>query len=351
MNHTNHETEPLEIEVTNMHQDNRTDNLDPLSQDQHYVNNHSSNQTAIINPDYEANSRNTITTMTNVDHENITRNTTLATEITKDMTKEEESMTSEQPQPHQEEEPLEEKQTGSNTNNQYLHPNHYNHFTQTTIDTEHDKIAIHLNHLNVSYNKPRYVYCAAELTLLKVDLQSQLFDAEIILKFYWQQPELTLFLSKQNNKHRIWILYDDGRSIPIDMDDPFSDDLGGQIIQEKFSFDFNTNTVCMKLHLRDKFREIMQLQRFPVDRQFLNILLKGRKNVVQEGMSDIIYTHVFSLIVDQILWYTKLFQSSIPLKYIFVLFFLLKVIGFGLLLPQNGFQRNIKAIIYKFKQD
>eukprot|EP01084_Bolivina_argentea_P167050 289991_1 len=168
-------------------------------------------------------------------------------------------------------------------NNKIPKSNHIKQQTTVELDTDDTEKVIKLSHLNVSYDKPRHVYCAAELTLLCVNLQTQLFDAEIELKFYWQQPEIGKFLSKPKNKDCTWSLKDDECSIPVDIDDPFDGDLALEWIEKEFSYDFKTSTVCMLLHLKDQFAERMELNRFPVDRQFLNILLCGRKNEIDEG--------------------------------------------------------------------
>eukprot|EP01084_Bolivina_argentea_P304169 525249_1 len=139
----------------------------------------------------------------------------------------------------------------------------------------HDgNVFVHLNDLKVSYDKPRDVYCASELILLNIDLQSQIFDAEITLKFYWQQPELKKVLSEIKD----FVIHDDGYSIPLDIDDPFDSDLSLEWIEKKYSFNHETNTVELLLHLKDQFTEKMELERFPVYRQFLNILLIRRNN-------------------------------------------------------------------------
>lgn len=291
------ETEPLEIEVTNMDLD--TDAEHTLEHDQEYINNHYAQQTRIIHPDYDSNGRNITRDSTFVTH---TRNDTEPTEMKEEeiddfieriemieATEEKEEHKDMRNKYNNDLIPNKTKQQKAvsfqigSEDHHHDHPNH--HSKQSTMNTNFDDkpLLIRLSNLRVNYDKPRYVYCAAELTLLKVDLQSQLFDAEITLKFYWQQPELARFLSKPKYKHRVWSIYDDQRSIPVDIDKPFDGSLALDWIEKKFSFDFSNNTVCMSLHLNDQFAERMALQRFPVDRQFLNILLMGRRNTINQG--------------------------------------------------------------------
>lgn len=132
---------------------------------------------------------------------------------------------------------------------------------------------------NEWYSKnEREVVLVAELTLLDVDLQKQLFESEILFLIYWQQPELK---PKNSDISYIpedvaWEIYDDGRSIPVDLDDLFEGDLSFEWIEKEYEYDDDTQTVCMLLRLRVTCGERMELQRFPIDRQFLNILLKSR---------------------------------------------------------------------------
>ena len=131
------------------------------------------------------------------------------------------------------------------------------------------------------YNNKRQVYCASKLTLLSVDLVNQTFEAEVELHVFWLQPQLSSYISENDGAGQqiSWTLYDDGKSIPIDLDDPFEGDLNLEWIEKEFHYHFDTGCVEMLLHLKDKFGERMELARFPVDRQFLNVLLMGRHKI------------------------------------------------------------------------
>ena len=154
-------------------------------------------------------------------------------------------------------------------------------------DNKHHR-TIHLSTLLGSeyyQNQVRKVFCAAELTLLSVDVVTQTFDSEVKLHVFWQQTGFSKKTAKFLSADALWSVHDDGASIPLDLDDLFEGDLDTQWIQKEFYFhppnsDQNESqtvgVIEMLLHVKSKFAERMELKRFPADRQFLNILLKGR---------------------------------------------------------------------------
>ena len=147
------------------------------------------------------------------------------------------------------------------------------------IDLSSDTLQIRLKDLkkNFKYTK-REVYCIVEAILLKVDIGSQTFDTEMKFEFYWQQPDKQLWdlLDKPENRNRSFEIFDDQESIPIDLDDPFAGDLALDVIEKEYTFDREHKVVSLLYRITNTFTERMELQRFPCDRQFLNVLLKGR---------------------------------------------------------------------------
>jgi len=144
------------------------------------------------------------------------------------------------------------------------------------IDLSDGTLQIRLKDIPRFTYKKRDVYTLIEATLIKVNIGEQTFDCEIKFEFYWQQPELRKILNKKENQNRQFTIYDDQESIPIDLDDPFAGDMGLEVIEQEYRWDKRHNVVCLLLSVTDTFSERMELERFPCDRQFLNILLKGR---------------------------------------------------------------------------
>ena len=112
------------------------------------------------------------------------------------------------------------------------------------------------------------VWVSVSLCLEKILLVEQQFRVTGWLNFYWLDP---LLPSKQSVEPGFSIM-DDGENIPINLNALFDNASEYEIVGEPtYRYNENTSAVSLSIRFKALLLEILELEKFPFDRQFLTI--------------------------------------------------------------------------------
>eukprot|EP01083_Nonionella_stella_P063989 166364_1 len=127
-------------------------------------------------------------------------------------------------------------------------------------------------------NKPTDVYSWFEITLQNIDVPSQTFTASIEVHLFWQDYNLPNLVPNYTDTD--FVIHDD--YVPLKMSEIFENkkDIGNT--DPQFTYFDKTGTVYMMFVVQCTFVERMELQRFPFDRQFMNMSFNAHIKPVME---------------------------------------------------------------------
>eukprot|EP01084_Bolivina_argentea_P318433 552228_1 len=116
--------------------------------------------------------------------------------------------------------------------------------------------------------KPTDVYSWFEITLQEINLPAQTFKAVIEVHLFWQDYNLPNMIAEEEFDD--FDLHDD--YVPVKMSEIFENKVDcGVTGDPTFQYYKDTGTIYMMFVVDCTFVERMELQRFPLDRQFLNM--------------------------------------------------------------------------------
>lgn len=130
-------------------------------------------------------------------------------------------------------------------------------------------------------NEPCDVYSWFEITLTDVDLINQTFETSIEIHVFWQDFSFpNIFPDYQNGAPFVI----DESCLPIKMSEIFENQIFCMVtVAPIFEFIEETSTIYMFFVVQCTFVERMELQRFPLDRQFLGMEFNAYHGVSPTG--------------------------------------------------------------------
>ena len=126
------------------------------------------------------------------------------------------------------------------------------------------------------------VYSWFEVTLQKIDVPNQTFDASIEIHLFWKDKNLPNEFP--NYQTEDFIIHND--YVPIKMNEIFENKTQSIItVQPQFRY-FEKGIIYMFFVVECRFAERMELHRFPLDRQFLNIQFNALRHPLTNDQGD-----------------------------------------------------------------
>ena len=116
-------------------------------------------------------------------------------------------------------------------------------------------------------DKPRDVYPWFEITVQSIDVTKQIWNASVEIHLFWQDMSLPAVHPKFEE---IDFILDDN-DVPVKLTEVFENKVTEGIESLEYKYFPETSTIYMVLVVQVKFVERMELQRFPLDRQFLGM--------------------------------------------------------------------------------
>eukprot|EP01084_Bolivina_argentea_P088523 159826_1 len=129
-------------------------------------------------------------------------------------------------------------------------------------------VPIKLNHDD---SKPTDIYPWFEITVQSIDVTRQTWNASVEIHLFWQDISLPAI---HPSFDEVGFILDDD-DVPIKLTEVFENKLGEQVQSLEYKYFSETSTVYMVLVVQVTFVERMELERFPMDRQFLGMDFNG----------------------------------------------------------------------------
>lgn len=126
-------------------------------------------------------------------------------------------------------------------------------------------------------SQKRDVWLCARVTLKDVDMPNQQFRIIANLRFFWRQD---IVADGIDIEQASWVIDDDpyGVNLPVDSELIFEDYDNQELLRPvAFHYHPRSKTVEMELNVDATLTERMELELFPLDRQFMNIELDLRR--------------------------------------------------------------------------
>ena len=134
--------------------------------------------------------------------------------------------------------------------------------------------------LNRSFTEPCDVYSWFEITVTDISVPTQTFDCSIEIHAFWQDYALpSVFPDYKEDDFKI-----DNDNLPIKMTEIFENQISCRVVVDPiFRYYDRTSTIYMMFVCEVTFVERMELQRFPLDRQFLSMEFNAYHGVSKTG--------------------------------------------------------------------
>ena len=174
--------------------------------------------------------------------------------------------------------------------------------------------------------EPADVFCWMEITIQDINIPSQSWTASVEVHVFWQ--DFSFPGTFPDYKTNDFILDDD--CVPIKLSEVWENRLGqGFEVPPTYKYLPETSTIYMMFVSKVQFVERMELHRFPLDRQFLNMEFNAW--VKHGNWNWMVYNEGTAMSDDRYIdWVPKAFHKPFAVRMVYVFFFVFFLFFFEL---------------------